>query len=84
MNMDRSAGYAQLSTNSRKYLGHFYIKLASNGYIQVVNKVPLAHYLYGVVGYEMNNSYPIEALKAQAVAANVMFLTRCPQGMVMI
>ncbi len=67
--MNRSAGYAQLSTNSRKYLGHFYIKLASNGYLQVVNKVPLAHYLYGVVNYEMNNSYPIEALKAQAVAA---------------
>lgn len=43
--------------------------MASNGYIQVVNKVPLAHYLYGVVGYEMNNSYPIEALKAQAIAA---------------
>ena len=31
--------------------------------------VYLEYYLYGVVPYEMSSSYPIEALKAQAVAA---------------
>ena len=36
---------------------------------KVVNRVPLSHYLYGVVAYEMSNSFPLEALKAQAVAA---------------
>lgn len=39
------------------------------GSIQVVNYVYLEHYLYGVVPYEMSDSWPIEALKAQAVAA---------------
>ena len=65
--VDRTAGYAVL--NGRNYLGHFVLKLTSSGYIQVVNHVPMAHYLYGVVGFEMNNLYPIDALKAQAIAA---------------
>lgn len=65
--VDRTAGFMQL--NSRNYLGHFYLKVTSSGYIQVVNLVPMAHYLYGVVAYEMNNTYPLDALKAQAIAA---------------
>lgn len=32
-------------------------------------RIYIEDYLYGVVGYEMSNSYPLEALKAQAVAA---------------
>ncbi|MEA4969574.1 MAG: SH3 domain-containing protein [Candidatus Pelethousia sp.] len=65
--MDQSAGYLQL--NGYRYLGHFYFSVLSSAYLRVVNEVPLAHYLYGVVGYEMSNSFPIEALKAQAIAA---------------
>jgi len=65
--ISRNAGYLKL--NSRCYLGHFNLKCISSGYIRVVNEVPLAHYLYGVVGYEMSNTFPIEALKAQAIAA---------------
>ncbi len=34
-----------------------------------VNYVPLEHYLYSVVGSEMPPGWPMEALKAQAVAA---------------
>jgi len=37
--------------------------------ITVVNKVALEDYLYSVVGGEMPASWPLEALKAQAVAA---------------
>ncbi|MEG1893497.1 MAG: SH3 domain-containing protein [Clostridia bacterium] len=73
-NVERSAGY--ISLNSRYYLGHFNIRATSSGYIQVVNEVPLAHYLYGVVGYEMSDSFPIEALKSQAIAAKCYVLTR--------
>ena len=71
--MTPSAG--SMYFNSRNYLGHFNVKLLSTGYIQVVNEVPLAHYLYGVVAYEMNNNYPVEALKAQAIAAKSYMLT---------
>lgn len=41
----------------------------SSSVIMVVLRTYVEDYLYGVVGYEMSNSYPIEALKAQAVAA---------------
>ncbi len=70
VNLARDAGYLTITTaaGARNYLGNFAIS-ASNGVLTVINRVPLSHYLYGVVGYEMNNSFPIEALKAQALAA---------------
>lgn len=69
--VDRTAGYASMSVSGvvRKYLGHFTISVTSSGYLQVINKVPLAHYLYGVIRGEMGNAFPLEALKAQAIAA---------------
>lgn len=42
---------------------------ASGGSVVTILTMYVEDYLYGVVGYEMSNSYPIEALKAQAVAA---------------
>ncbi|MEB3236498.1 MAG: SpoIID/LytB domain-containing protein [Candidatus Sericytochromatia bacterium] len=39
-----------------------------------VNELPLEDYLYGVVPYEMPAGWPIEALKAQAVAARTYTL----------
>ena len=71
--VDRNAGYMKL--NSRTYLGHFNLKVMSSGYIRVVNELPLAHYLYGVVGYEMNDTFPLETLKAQAIAAKCYVLS---------
>ncbi len=41
----------------------------SNGGIVIINILKLDDYLYGVVGREMSEGFPIEALKAQAVAA---------------
>lgn len=68
VNMDRNAGFLYL--NGRKYLGHFNLRLSSSGSMQIVNELPMAHYLYGVVGYEMSEqSFGLEALKAQAIAA---------------
>lgn len=52
----------------RNYLGNFVISL-KDGAIRVVNHVPLNQYLYGVVGAEMSDGFPLEALKAQAVIA---------------
>ncbi len=42
---------------------------AENACIKVVNHIYIEDYLYGVVRYEMSPSWPLEALKAQAVAA---------------
>ena len=63
------------ASGTRLFLGHFSFT-AANGVLQVVNRVPLSHYLYGVVGYEMSNTFPIEALKAQALAAKGYALLR--------
>ncbi len=70
VDLSRDAGYLTIKTaaGERKYLGNFAIS-ASNNVLTVINRVPLSHYLYGVVGYEMSNAFPIEALKAQALAA---------------
>lgn len=74
-NILASAGNVTLAANSRKYLGDFYFYLES-GKITVVNHLPMAYYLYGVLAAEMNNSYPLEALKAQAVAAKCYAMKR--------
>jgi peptidoglycan hydrolase-like amidase/uncharacterized protein YgiM (DUF1202 family) len=73
----RDAGYLTLRTayGSRNYLGNFSIS-AYNGVLTVINRVPLSHYLYGVVGYEMSDTFPLEALKAQALAAKGYVLLR--------
>lgn len=42
---------------------------AEKGYLSAVCTVQVEDYLYGVVGYEMSDSFPMEALKAQAIAA---------------
>ena len=69
-NLSRDAGYLTVKTaaGTRNYLGNFSIS-AYSGVLTVINKVPFSHYLYGVVGYEMSNTFPLEALKAQALAA---------------
>lgn len=55
---------------SLKYLGNLEFRIDSaNSCIEVINQLYIEDYLYGVVPWEMNNSFPIEALKAQAVAA---------------
>ncbi len=41
----------------------------SSGSLMPVLKIYIEDYLYGVVAYEMSNSFPLEALKAQAVVA---------------
>jgi stage II sporulation protein D len=40
-----------------------------NGELAVINQLPLEEYLYSVVSSEMAAGWPLEALKAQAVAA---------------
>lgn len=46
------------------------------GKLTVVNQIPLEEYLKGVVGSEMSPAFPLEALKAQAVAARSYTLSR--------
>ncbi|MEM9219427.1 MAG: SpoIID/LytB domain-containing protein [Cyanobacteria bacterium P01_F01_bin.150] len=50
--------------------------VAQPGGLTAVNYVDLEHYLYSVVGGEMPTSWPLESLKAQAVAARSYVLYR--------
>lgn len=52
-----------------RYYGGFRYERISGGDLTVVNIVDLETYLKGVVPYEMSNSWPLEALKVQAVCA---------------
>lgn len=51
-----------------RFSGGFAFPLV-NGSLQVVNVVDLESYVKGVLPYEMSASWPLEALKAQAVCA---------------
>ena len=52
-----------------RYPGGFRYERVNGGNLTVVNIVDMEDYLIGVVPYEMSNSWPLEALKAQAVCA---------------
>jgi len=61
-------GKAPLSLDGRPFRGR--LEVAAQGeYLRVVNQVGLEGYLQGVVADEMPHTWPLEALKAQAVAA---------------
>lgn len=57
----------------RPYRGYFEIQPYADG-LTAVNVVGIEPYLYGVVSSEMGPGYPLEALKAQAVAARTYAL----------
>lgn len=61
--------------NGRRYRGSLRVSPVS-GKLQVVNVVDLEGYLRGVIPGEMSPSWPIEALKAQAVAARTYALVK--------
>ncbi|MDF2674608.1 MAG: SpoIID/LytB protein [Clostridiales bacterium] len=68
---DSLASTITLQYGAKKYnfLGSIIFKALADGNILPINLVDIETYLKGVVGFEMSNSYPLEALKSQAVAA---------------
>lgn len=58
-----------LSYNGKEYRGALIIFRLDDSDLTVINVLNLEEYLYGVVPKEMSTGHPIEALKAQAVAA---------------
>ena len=66
-----------------EYRGDLLLARTPNG-LDVINRVNLEDYLLGVVGKEMKAAWPLEALKAQAVAARTYALysvVRLPHAM---
>lgn len=53
----------------RVYKGVMEFRVDNQGRLTLINELPLEQYLCGVVPAEMSSSFPVEALRAQAVAA---------------
>lgn len=58
-----------------RYYGAFQYPRYDGGKLTVYNCVNIEDYVKGVIPYEMSSSWPIEALKAQAVSARTYVMT---------
>jgi len=65
-----------LSYNGKEYRGALVIFRFNDSDLTVINVLDLEEYLYGVVPKELASGHPIEALKAQAVAARTYTCTQ--------
>lgn len=63
-----------VTVQNKPYRGKILISENSAGGLIVINELPLEDYLRGVVASEMSEDAPLEALKAQAVAARTYAL----------
>jgi stage II sporulation protein D len=70
----RAAGFQLTSDrpvrfNGREYAGRLDLMRSGEGTLAVVNDLPLEEYLVGVLRAESSERWPLEALRAQAVAS---------------
>jgi stage II sporulation protein D len=75
----RAGKVVPLALDGRLYRGQLEI-VVEKTFLRVVNVVPLETYLQGVVAGEMPHMWPMEALKAQAVAARSYALATRVKG----
>lgn len=68
-NLEIRPGFGNMLLDGHDYRGSFIFMLNDTGLMTVINYVNLEEYLYSVLGREMSPSWPIEALKAQAICA---------------
>jgi stage II sporulation protein D len=73
------AGKAPLALDGQLYRGSFEVTVQGS-LLRIVNKLPIEDYLQGVVAGEMPHTWPLEALKAQAVAARSYALANLVKG----
>lgn len=62
-------GSGLVALDGKHYRGGMMFRVNNDNKITVINYLPLEYYVYGVLNNEMGGDYPMEALKAQAVAA---------------
>ena len=72
---DQSSAGIRFSEGGNLYPGDLKLSI-EGGLLQPILTLSVEDYLQGVVPYEMSNSFPLEALKAQAVCARTYALSR--------
>ncbi|PIY84006.1 MAG: cell division protein [Candidatus Omnitrophica bacterium CG_4_10_14_0_8_um_filter_44_12] len=65
---------AAISVNNRSYRGDISVYKDASGKLLVVNTLDLESYLKGVLYHEISHKWPIDAIKAQAVASRTYAL----------
>jgi SpoIID/LytB domain protein len=75
----RAVGGGRLVVEGRSYRGSLRVVRAAQK-LQLVNVVSLESYLLGVVPGEMPKEWPLDALKAQAIAARTYAIANLVQG----
>ena len=73
LRMEPLDGRGLLVLKQRRYRGTLLLRAQGEG-LQAINRLPLESYLTGVVGSEMPDSWPLAALRAQAVASRTYAL----------
>ena len=68
------SGYFWAGSEDRQYRGNFELYTLDSNKFNLVNIVNMAEYLYSVVPAEMPALWPVEALKAQTIAARSYLL----------
>ena len=69
------SGYLLLNDNTGMYEGDLSLDISNNAIRPILN-INVEDYLLGVVLFEMGDSFPLEALKAQAVTARTYALRK--------
>ena len=69
-----------LNLNGIPYRGELRVARSAKGDMDVINVLNVEAYLYGVVPKEMSPKWPLEALKAQAIAARTYVLYQKEKG----
>ena len=73
---DENGMYIAESERDNLYAGDLTVTRNEDGGLRPVLSIRIEDYLCGVVAYEMSDSWPLEALKAQAVAARTYAMQR--------
>ncbi|OIO02221.1 MAG: hypothetical protein COX65_03475 [Elusimicrobia bacterium CG_4_10_14_0_2_um_filter_56_8] len=69
-----SEGQDHIRLGKNLYKGDILLKISAEGRLDIVEYLSLEEYLYGVLPLEMSADWPLEALKAQAVASRTYAL----------
>ncbi len=69
MPLDYEDGDGTVVYSGTEYRDGIRLTVYKGSAMNVINYITMDHYLYGVIHGEMSQSYPLEALKAQAVVA---------------
>ncbi|MGZ5308546.1 MAG: SpoIID/LytB domain-containing protein [Solirubrobacterales bacterium] len=73
--MTATGGPSWTLAGKGEYRGGLQVRPSASGGVDAIDWLPVEAYVRGVVGYESPSSWPIEALRAQAVAARSYALT---------